>query len=221
MLKNLGHAYALDNQFKHALLALVTYLERAASAAERPGLEERVTELKAQVAQEERRHKDSTRDSMAKSAGRPGGETPKNTSNQSPSAADASPSETSEPSVGSRSPIPLALAGVGAITLGLGAVKWVGAKQDETKAAKACPSHDECNPSDAKAGNAAVDREIMWTLVGGAGAALLVGGVVWYLVQSPEPDAKQLSSRKTQSVLGGLQPELGFGYAGLRWIHAL
>jgi hypothetical protein len=216
MLKNLGHAYALDGQYKHAVLSLETYLERGATPSERPGLEERLAELRGLVTREERRLKAVAREKQQKNHPREhsAAEThsqrlPKESQNSS---ATENASEASF-----RSPIPLVVAGVGAIALGLGVVKWVGAKQDETNAAEACPSREDCNPSAAKAGNDAVNREITWSIVGGAGAAVLIGGVVWYLVQSPEPSQ---TARADQTRFFGLQPQLGVGYAGLRWTSA-
>jgi hypothetical protein len=98
----------------------------------------------------------------------------------------------------------LVFAGIGAAAGVVGGALWYSAKTDADQAATDCGGRKQC-PSDVAArGNEAVDRQIRWTIVGAAGGALAVGGLIWYFVQSPE-DADNAH----------WSPQVTTGFAGL------
>jgi hypothetical protein len=180
MLRNLGRAYELDGQLKHAVLAIETYLERVKDSPETQALLERVESLKAKLAEQSSARSPARSETPASHAADVQGSSanPEPTPFGEEGADDAE----NEPS---RSLLPLLPAGVGAAVVGLSAVQWFAAKRDENAAAKACPIRENCASGVADAGNRAVDREIVWTVVGAGGAALVVTGVAWYFLQEP------------------------------------
>jgi len=202
MLKNLARAYELDGQLMHAIAAVETYLERVTGTGEEEALRNRIAGLKARLAE---------RDAPAATA--PSKQPPKKNGNARPSKPAQAATETelpvsqdSEPSpaTGGRSAWPLVLAGVGAGVVGLSTVQWLSAKSNEQAAARACPDRVACPPAVEREGNQAIDNEIAWSIVGGAGGVALIAGVVWYLVQDPKSE---------QTVA----PSISRDYAGVTW----
>lgn len=200
MLKNLARAYELDEQYLHAILALQTYLERHPDSGEDEAIQGRISNL--QRKHDERR---------AAAAAPPPRETEPRVvppAQQEPETIPEEPSH-DEPSPKGRSVVPLVVAGVGAAVGITGGALWLVAKQDEKDAENECGpgGRSNCADSAVEAGNEAIDRQVLWSIVGGVGGAIAVTGVIWYFAQS---DGSEDQARTH------FTPELGAGYAGFR-----
>ncbi len=213
MLKNLARAYELNEQFRHAIMALKTYLERNPESGEGEAIQRRIEALErkyeerkaalaaaAAAEEEERRRKERERTKTIP---------PENSTPDS-----LTPEDDAFTAGPERSVVPLVIAGIGGGVGVLGGVQWLVALQDAKDAEDDCgpEGRAQCvtpdgtrNQAAIDAGNEAVDRQLLWGIVGGAGAAVAVGGVIWYFAQpDPEPDP-----------FAGISPRLGPGYAGL------
>lgn len=214
MLKNLTRAYEAAGQFEAAAGALRTYLSRAPQAEDKAELEEQLRSLEGKT----------SRPVVATPppAGRPA-------KPQTPSPATSQPSATSRPehqpqeddvevgaadesdSEGESRPVNLhyvgasVVAGVGVAVAVTSTILWSKADAEEGSATAQCPTRQDCPPEVSAAGNEAIDRKLMWSVVGGGGLAMVVGGVAWYLL-APSENAEQ-----------ALLPTLGPTYAGLAW----
>jgi hypothetical protein len=102
--------------------------------------------------------------------------------------------------------VPLVFAGVGVAAGVVGGALWYSARKDAQKAEDECGGHLSCPKDVTDRGNDAVNRQILWTVVAGAGGALAVGGVIWYFAQSTD-DADSAH----------LTPVVGSGFAGLSY----
>ncbi len=197
MLKNLARAYELNDQYQKAIDALTTYAARANQPSEGDALARRVQNLERKQA-EERARRDASR------APQDGPKTPGqgDLAGSSTPGWDAEIDDSTQPA---RSFVPLVFAGIGLGAGVLGLVQWQSAEADRRRIERQCPNSD-CgqNTQLAADGNNARSRIQLWGWgVTGGGSALLVGGVVWYFLQSPEPNAP-------------LALELGPRYAGAR-----
>lgn len=208
MLKNLARAYEASGQYAAAAVALETYLARAYEAQDKAELEEQLRSIKAKI--------QSTESPQAAAAGGP---PPKPQPAQQPKTTTEAPLPEPEPvddTVGSTpdADAPSSvngnklgaglLAGAG---LALGATSvlfWTDANSKEDDANAQCPSRRDCPKSITDAGNEAIDSKQRWTLVGAGGAAMLVGGVVWYLL-TPDDETS------------ALMPTVAPSYAGFTW----
>lgn len=200
MLKNLARAYELDEQYMHAFLALQTYLERHPDSGEDEAIQRRISNLERKL--EERR---------AAAAAPPPKETAPRVVPPVRQEPEPVPDEPvyDEPSSSGRSAVPLVVAGVGAAVGITGGALWLVAKQDEKDAEKQCGpgGRANCLDSAVEAGNDAIDRQVLWSIVGGVGGAIAVTGVIWYFAQSDGSEAQARTH---------FAPELGAGYAGFR-----
>ncbi len=203
MLKNLARAYELNDQYNHAINALQTYLERNPESGESEAISRRIDNL--------RRRQDEREAAAQRVEPTPA---PKVHSEPEPKPKATNPLDQEEQfpeyyddgASSNRSVVPLVVAGVGAATGILGGVMWGVAKKDESDAADACPVRDMCEDSEiVNAGNDAQDRQLVWGIVAGAGAAITLGGIIWYFAQ-PEPGADE-----TAVILPNVAP----GFAGL------
>jgi hypothetical protein len=199
MLKNLARAYELNDQLKHAINAIETYLQLVPDSGEEAVLRDRIADLETRLAERESA-------AAGPAVARPSGQ--KQAKPASHRSADSTERETSVASNGplatQRSAWPLIFAGVGAGVVGLSTIQWIMAKNDEAAAARECPKREGCPSAVTAAGNRAIDEEITWSVVGIGGGAVLVASVVWFLAQEPAP---------AQALL----PNFGTDYAGLRY----
>jgi hypothetical protein len=204
MLKNLARAYELHEQFAHAIVSLETFIERNPDSPEREALQRRIENLKQKLEERER----------AAAAAPP----PKTEPEPQPQPVaqqpkrnlldeqEQFPNQTDEPSAG-RSALPLVFTGIGVAAGVVGGALWYVAKNDAASAEESCGGERRgCPDSVTKKGNDAVEAQRLWTVVGGVGAAVAVGGLIWYFAQ-PEDDAA-----------ARLTPVLGTEFAGLNYL---
>src|SRR5690606_16080269 len=111
-----------------------------------------------------------------------------------------------------RSIVPLVVAGIGGAVGIVGGVQWAVARQDELDAEAACGgSRGECTGNAISAGNDALDRQVLWGVVGGAGAVVAVGGLIWDFAQDAGGDDDDSFGEDYSRV----SPQLGTGFAGV------
>lgn len=218
MLKNLARAYELNDQYEHAILALNTYLERNPDSGEADAIQRRIENLGRKL--EEQRAAEAV----------PPPPKPEPKERREPQPTEPPPlleadsdgfTDEDFQDTGGRSVVPLVIAGLGASAGVLGGLQWMVATQDGEQAEEDCGpgGRERClttdpetgllvrNEAAIEAGNEAVDRQILWGIVGGAGAAVAVGGLIWYFAQ-PDGSGEEAS-------MGHLTPRVGPNYAGL------
>ncbi len=199
LLKNLARAYELNGMYKHAIVALNTYMERNPNPGEKESLERRIANLQAKL--DER-----------------GPETepePQPEPQQVPEP-EPDPLPVEDAPVGGSRPIwPLIIAGAGGVVGAIGLVQFLGAKSDEEQAAADCETwrqtnmslnenSRQCAPEIAARGNEAIDDVNLWGAVSIAGAGVAVTGLVIYFAL-PEQESVAVT------------PQLAPGYAGLNY----
>lgn len=205
MLKNLARAYEASGQYAAAALALETYLARAYETQDKAELEEQLRSIKAKI-QSTESPKAATPQPKPQPTQQPETATeavvepePVDDSSDSP------PESDTQRSVNGNKLGAGLLAGAG-LALGVTSVLfWTDADNKEDDANAQCPSRRDCPKSVTDAGNEAIDSKQRWTLVGAGGAAMLVGGVVWYLL-SPDDESH------------ALVPAVAPSYAGFSWV---
>lgn len=211
LLKNLARAYEAHAQYPEAAVALRTYLTRAPDAEDKAELEAQLQAIEAKIADTKAKQppgpapSSATRPATSAShAGHNGtpdanataSESPEEFATESPA---ESPTNTSKVVAG-------VIAGTGAAVAMASAVFWFDANAQEKKANEVCPVREECtSPEATRLGNEAIDDQQRWAIVGGVGAALVAGGIIWYLAAPSEADD------------AGLSPQLGPDYAGVTW----
>jgi hypothetical protein len=186
MLKNLARAYELNDQFNHAINALETYLERNPESGETEAISRRIDNLRRRQEERDAATKRAPLTPPPKAEPEPTRE-PDETNPLD--AEEQFPSYDNEGSASQRSVVPLVFAGVGFGAGVLGGVMWGIAKQDESEAIKSCGvgGRNMCGDPQAHLdGNDALDRQMLWSIVAGAGAAITVGGIIWYFAQPDE-----------------------------------
>ena len=147
LLLNLGRAYELKGDRPEAMNALETYLQRKPDAADADQIRRRIENLKSQMAAAE---KPATPALPAAPAAVPAPPPPV-ASTPVPTPAPPPP-ETAERR-GSRSAMPLIVAGGGGVLAIVGAVVFAGGASKVKEAEDECPSRDRCPPDVAEKGN--------------------------------------------------------------------
>lgn len=191
MLKNLALAYELGGQLKHAIVALETYLGRTPTNNETDSLRARVDALKVKLAAQlqaapapaSEPEQEAERQGKSQNAER-NDATARVTANDATRELETLPPTSS----GSVSLWPIVPAVAGAAVVGLSIFQWRAAKEDERKAADACPERVGCPPDVTQRGNEAVNAEKRWSIIGAAGGVVMVGSLVWFFLQSPQED---------------------------------
>lgn len=203
MLKNLTRAYEANAQYPEAAVALQTYLTREPEAEDKAELEAQLEALRAKIGKPAS-SPDMSRPAKSGSTATSSNSPKTTTTPELRGPVAPSPDDTeSAPTKGSKIAAGI-VAGAGA-ALGLAsAVFWFDANADEKAAAKECPNRT-CDAATAQKGNDAIDRKQRWAIIGGAGATIMAGGIIWYLLI---PD-------DTENV--GVLPEVSPTYAGVTW----
>lgn len=194
MLKNLARAYELNGQAANAIGALQTYLARQPNSGEAASFERRIENLRRKLDE-----------SVQAAPPPPPPEEPKPEEPPPPP-----PQPSPPPPKMSRSPVPLYVAGGGALVGLVGGVLWYPAYSTLQEIEEECPTRgrdEDCARIDE--GNQARSDVTLWGIVGGAGAAVAVGGVIWYFAQ---PEEQQAGSQQA-----ALELSVAPGYAGLRY----
>ena len=197
LLKNLARAYELYGQKRQAVVALETFLMREPNTGDKEQIQRRIEVLKKQIAAEK----------TVPVAAAP--------------APAAAPPATPEPAresdaQGSRSIVPLIVAGAGGVITIVGIGVYAKGAKDYNHYADLCPENggtQNCTGDDAKAnqdaGNDARTRKVIGGVVTGVGAATLAGGLIWYFVQ-PRHGANSATLRKPL-----VSPAVAPGFAGV------
>jgi tetratricopeptide (TPR) repeat protein len=184
MLKNLARAYELNGQFAHAIVALETFIQRAPDSGETEALQRRIENL-----QQKQRERAEAEAAAARAKARAERQRAQAAAKPKEPADEEMEGAQDEPSGAGRSVLPLVLTGVGVAVAGTGAVLWYGAHQDVQDVESQCGGR-QCPSELSKKGNDAIDRQIRWAVVAGAGGALALGGLIWYFAQ-PSDDAAE------------------------------
>jgi tetratricopeptide (TPR) repeat protein len=188
MLRNLARAYELDGQYEKAIAALETFLARQSNSGEDVSIPRRIEALRKKLAEEQ---------SQAE---------PVQPVERDPQPVVTPPPEPAPPPPKmERSPVPLYVAGGGALVGLVGGALWYPAYTTLQEIDAECPDRgrDIVCPRAAE-GNQARSDVTLWGIVGGVGAAVAVSGVVWYFLQDEQP-------------VSGLLTDVGPGYAGLSY----
>lgn len=199
LLKNLARAYELNGMYAKAIVALRTFMEREPLTEERESLERRITNLETKLQEQQ------------------AGTTPVDPAESTVPRDEATTMDSAEQAIeppatasGSKSVVPLAVAGAGGAIALLGGVLWIGATADEQAAADQCgvpETRMNCPPDAVTDGRDAQDRAVLWGWVAGGGAAIGIGGLIWYLTQPDDAN----SARFSPAVAPGFA---GVSYAG-------
>jgi hypothetical protein len=201
LLQNLARAYELDNQKRHAVHALETYLARNPSSPSRDQIAKRIEVLNEKIAAEG----PAVGTPPAGPTG-PGPVTPPPGGDQTPDQAGA----------GKRPITPLIVAGAGGVLTIVGGLLYLKASGDVSDAEDACGGRDGCPDEIAEKGNSGRSRQRLWGGVTIVGLVAAIGGTVWYLTSKPAPATA--TTRKVRRKLSGspsVTPVVGSGFAGL------
>ena len=199
LLLNLARAFELNNQRRHAVGALETYLARQPSSPQRDQIARRIEGLNEKVTQ------DAGKAGVSPAPGPDG----------NPPAVGVDPETPTSPDTGGSRPItPLIVAGAGGVITILGAVLYLGASSDVKDIEDQCGGGRNCPPKLAEEGNDARSRQTTWGIVTIGGLAVTAGGLVWYLVSKPS-QATSTGALKQKRVLPRVDSLVGRGFAGL------
>jgi hypothetical protein len=216
LLLNLARAYELKSDRSEAVNALETYLQRKPDAADADQIRRRIENLKSQIAAAEKQAAPPPPLPPAAAAVAP----PAAPAPTAPAPAAAPPVPDTSDTKGSRSAMPLVVAGGGAVLGVVGGIVFAGGMSKVSEAEDVCPTH-KCPPNvppkaaaDAiDKGNAGRQQQVIGGVVLGVGVAALGGGLLWYLLSSPSsesPSKAAISLRRTHAT-----PAVAPGYAGI------
>ena len=217
LLLNLARAYELSNQKRQAVVALQAFLARQPDSAQKDQILRRIEVLNKQIEQDQR-------------AATPAPVTPAITQPQTP----ATPASTTtlqaqtatpmDSGTTSRSPLPLFVAGGGAVVAIVGGIVYF-ISANKVDGYENDPPPDGCGgdrqtcPDEAvengvlDRANAAVTRQDVGGVVALVGLGAVAGGLIWYFVQEPRQSASHGRQRRTKKL--ALDPQVGRGFAGL------
>jgi hypothetical protein len=205
LLMNLARAYELNAQKDKALVALETYQQRNPGSAQDEALSKRIQKLREQITAErlEEQPAAAPSDVVVPAA---------------PVVAKAPPPARPKPAAGGgkRSIAPLIVAGAGGALMIGGGIVWGGALADLGDIEDQCGNRDPCASPNASElvddGNAARKRANISGAFAGVGVAALVGGVLWYFLQSPQTQAQQA---RWSPAFARWTPQVSRDHAGL------
>lgn len=198
LLLNLARAYESNQQPDRAALALETYLERRPTTPDRTALEKRIATLQAAA------HAHSSSNDRAE----PEAPAEPSAHQELSLLPQEEPTQTSS----SRPVWPLLLAGGGVVVTAVGAGVWIHSQNTISVCADRDPFGVRVCP-DAKTEQEARDA-VSWRNIGGTAAlvgatAVVTGGLLWFLLDTPQPESAQLV------------PVVSPGYAGLSFSGSL
>ncbi len=206
-------AYERKGDKAEAIHALEEYLKRVPNAPDREHIERRIKNLGEQLAREAPPPPASAAPSAtaapAPSAG--AGAAPPEPS-ASAAAPEPAPTAAAAPSVDGPKPnrlMPVLAMSVGGAAVLTGVALLIAGAADVGSASSACPGRQNCAPDIANKGNDGRNLETASLFPIIPGAALLVGGIVWYVLQKP-PQAPEARSGHLF-----VSPVVSPGYAGV------
>jgi tetratricopeptide (TPR) repeat protein len=193
LLLNLARAYELNNQKRHAVSSLETFLARNPSSDQREQIARRIEGLNEKIQKE---------------AGA------KTTGSTNPGETGTEPNVTPVPeekSGGQRPIAPLIVAGAGGALAVLGGILYMGAASDVKDVEDKCPDRKCSDPALIDEGNSARKRQTTWGIVTVGGVAVAAGGLVWYFMSKPKPAA----TAKVIPLRPRFDPVVGSNFAGV------
>jgi len=208
LLLNLARAYELAGRKRQAVVSLETFLAREPNSGEKEQINRRVEVLKKKIAEE---------DAAAAATPPPStGPTPP------PTTGPTAPVEAPAPQA-KRSPWPWIFIGVGGAATIVGTIGYIGKAQELNNLVKKCDNpntknvvegRDNCfDPSAATQGNSARTAQRASGTLAVAGAALVVGGVIWWYFDGKRVEHQGSLSRPLVTPL--VAPELaGLSFSG-------
>lgn len=197
LLLNLARAFELNNQKRHAVVALETYLARQPSSPQRDQIARRIEGLNEKIAQ----------------SGKPGPGPAVGPDGNPPANVEPVPAPT--PDTGGKRPLtPLIVAGAGGVITVIGGVLYLGASSDVKDVEDKCGGGRNCPPKLAEEGNDARSRQTTWGIVTVGGLAVTAGGLVWYFMSKPT-EGKSARALKQKPALPRVDPLVGRGFTGL------
>jgi tetratricopeptide (TPR) repeat protein len=202
LLLNLARAYELNNQKRHAVHALETFVARKPDAGQRDQIARRIEGLNEKIAQEKGQPEGTT----PPPAGN--GETPK------PGGPVGTPQPDKGTGGGSRPITPLIVAGAGGVLTIVGGLFYLKAAGDVKDIDNQCPDRNKCSAEQADKGNAARRRQNVWGAVTIVGIAAAVGGTIWYFL-TPANGAHTATAPQKRKALPRVDPVVSSGFAGL------
>jgi tetratricopeptide (TPR) repeat protein len=200
LLLNLARAYELAGRKRQAVVALETFLAREPSSGEKDQINRRVEVLKKKIAEED----------AAAAAAPP----PVATPTTAPATGPTPPAETTP--VAKRSPGPWIVIGLGGAAAIVGTIGYISNKTKIDDLANQClepAAHKGCPDNVEKDGNDARKAMTTSAVIGGVGAAVVVGGFVWWYIDGQRV-ARENSHAETAR-RPTLTPVLGPEVAGL------
>jgi len=198
LLVNLARAYELQGQRPEALAALETYLERKPDASDADQIRRRVDNLKTQIAQ-----------SATTAAPPPPTPAP------APAPAAPPPAAEAQAKTGSRSAVPIIVAGVGGALTLVGIAVTLGGAAKVSDAEKKCPDRQNCPPDVAQMGNDGRNQQKAGGFLAVTGLVVGAGGLIWYFVSSP---SSKTADAPHPLMVGRTEvtPAVGSGFAGVQ-----
>lgn len=197
LLLNLARAHELNNQKRHAVVALETYLARQPSSPQRDQIARRIEGLNEKISQ----------DAGASGPGTPPGPGPG-------AGPGVEPVPGPKADTGGKRPLtPLIVAGAGGLITLVGGVLYLGASSDVKDIEDQCGGRN-CPPKLADEGNDARTKQTTWGIVTVGGLAVTVGGLAWYFLSKPEAP-KTTASVARKPALPRVDPVVGRGFTGL------
>lgn len=203
LLLNLARAYELSSKKDHAVLALETYLERRPEAPDRPSIEKRIENLRAQVAAETK----------------PVQPEPEPAPAEEPAEAEPAPAPAPEPKTELHRPIwPVIMTVSGAIVAGVGvgftldaASTLANVNCTETGDVRTCDANQDAMTTadeETNRANNAVTQRTVGIITAAVGTGILVAGAsVWYFSWKDRNAKHPVATR--------FLPVLAPGYAGI------
>jgi tetratricopeptide (TPR) repeat protein len=174
LLLNLARAYELAGRKRQAVVALETFLSREPNSGEKDQINRRVEVLKKKIAEEDA------------AAAAPPIAGPTTTPPPGPATPPVAPVEHAR-----RSPWPWVVMGVGAVATTAGALGYLAAKSKADDLAKQCkdPAHRVGCPADVQTQGTQQNQKMAAnSVVTGVGAALIVGGAIWWFLDKKRVD---------------------------------
>jgi tetratricopeptide (TPR) repeat protein len=202
LLLNLARAYELAGRKRQAVVSLETFLLREPNSGEKEQINRRIEVLKKKIAEED----------AAAAAAPP----PVNGGAAAPPPSAPASTTPAEPATdkAKRSPGPWVLIGVGGAALVVGAIGLAANKKKLDDATAECPSRNDCTPDVESRGNDARAALTASGVVASAGALLVGGGIVWYVLDGQRVERANAAWAE-RSLRARFTPLVGPGVAGL------
>ncbi len=207
LLLNLARAYELNGQKRHAVVSLETFNKRKPDSPQSAQIRRRIEKLNEQIANE------SPAAAPTGTAAAPTGTSTNGKPAPTGTAGDeVPPSEGAGAEKGTRPVLPLIVAGVGGAVFILGGLGWSAAQGEIADIEDECPNRQDCEPEQAAAGNDAKSRANTLGPLALVGAAVGVGGLIWYFLSPRKPPKSKSAIQDRKPYFA---PAVAPGFAGL------